>query len=57
MKNEDQIKDAIESVEKAMNNIDYIISLGTVKNPIVYEERFDILRQMVEEMEKELDKR
>lgn len=54
MKDEDHSKDAIESIEKTMEDIDFIIAKGTTKNPIFYEETWDQLKCIKDGLENQL---
>lgn len=51
MKNKDLIQDAIESLDKSLQKIDLILANGTIKNILTWEDRYDQIKQMRDEMD------
>ena len=51
MKNKDLIQDAIESLDESLQKIDLILANGTIKNILTWQDRYDQLKQMREEID------
>jgi len=54
MKNKDLIDDVVEQMDKTLESLDLILALGTVKNILTYQNRYDAIKSIRDEIDQEI---